>query len=316
MMEIMYLLESILMPEASSYAKKAGREDLRLIYYTSAETAQKILESSEIWLRNASIMNDRKEILHGIEMIQTALQSSAGKQLGEMVDQVFPRAWATVNDAIQDQQSDWISETYIACLSEHNEREDKDGRLSMWKSYGNVAFVIRTDPMEHSTINLGVFSTPALYMGVPEATDRIERLTKELLNTADGCFKHFNSETFCEFAFEIMRYFAVAIKHPQFREEREVRLYFHPVHRPSPAMEKKIVTVDGVPQPVWALPLRHLPEKGLFGADIPSLLDHIIVGPMENQQICGSALVDLLTAAGVENARKKVVFSDIPLRVG
>lgn len=314
LMDIWSRILPILMPEAQIFSDVINDEKSRLIYYTSAETAQKILDSEEIWMRNASVMNDRKEILHGVELIRATLQSSAGIQLEKLINQTFPGALMRVKEAIQNRQYDWISGTFIACPSMYNRDEDENGRLSMWRAYGNVAFVIRTTPMKQSTLKLGVFSTPVLYLGELEAKARIELLVEVLRENADY-LNYLNDDIFCNFAFEIMRYFAIAAKHPQFKEEREVRLYYQPSHQMSPAMKKRTVTIDGVLQTVWALPLQRCPEKELF-ADIPSILDRIIVGPMENQQICASALVDLLTAAGVNEAHNKVVLSDIPLRPG
>lgn len=37
----------------------------RFVYYTTADTAMRILKSREFWLRNALLMNDFSEIAHG-----------------------------------------------------------------------------------------------------------------------------------------------------------------------------------------------------------------------------------------------------------
>jgi hypothetical protein len=56
-------LQAIFSPQM---VKKASRieqnEDFRLVHYTSAEAALKILESEEVWLRNSLCMNDFSEI--------------------------------------------------------------------------------------------------------------------------------------------------------------------------------------------------------------------------------------------------------------
>jgi hypothetical protein len=79
-------------------------------------------------------------------------------------------------------------------------------------------------------------------------------------------------------------------------------------------MEKRVEVLGGVPQVVYALPLRDDPDNGLFGADIPSLLDRIIVGPTNYPYVTMRAFQSVLEDLDVEDFKKKVVASDIPLR--
>ncbi|PHS26931.1 MAG: hypothetical protein COA84_05615 [Robiginitomaculum sp.] len=41
----------------------------RFVYYTSAETAMKVLRNQELWFRNATVMNDFSEISYGLGLI-------------------------------------------------------------------------------------------------------------------------------------------------------------------------------------------------------------------------------------------------------
>ena len=68
------------------------------------------------------------------------------------------------------------------------------------------------------------------------------------------------------------------------------------------------------PRRFGTLPLRHDPDNGLHRADIPSLLDRIIIGPTPYPHVSAGAFVELLERGGVEDATNKVVISEIPLR--
>jgi hypothetical protein len=79
-------------------------------------------------------------------------------------------------------------------------------------------------------------------------------------------------------------------------------------------MTEETVVLDGVPQKVYKFRLANEPEKGLKEADIPSLLDRIILGPTEFPYVSYQAFVGVLSEMGVEDPAAKVILSDIPLR--
>ena len=81
-------------------------------------------------------------------------------------------------------------------------------------------------------------------------------------------------------------------------------------------MNEEIVVLGGIPQKIFKLQLGDYPEHGLVNADIPSLLDHIIIGPTKFPSVIYSAFVAELESMGIQNAVTKVVVSDIPLRLG
>ena len=54
----------------------------------------------------------------------------------------------------------WQFETYISCLSLHEPWEDRIGRLSMWRAYGDVALIINNTPLTAVTDRLGVYLDP------------------------------------------------------------------------------------------------------------------------------------------------------------
>jgi len=43
------------------------KDGARLVHYTSAENAYRIISGKQVWLRNAHLMNDYSEMQHGLE---------------------------------------------------------------------------------------------------------------------------------------------------------------------------------------------------------------------------------------------------------
>lgn len=78
--------------------------------------------------------------------------------------------------------------------------------------------------------------------------------------------------------------------------------------------DKEIEVVQGVPQPVYKIPLKDIPEAGLFGITIPALIDRIIIGPTRDPLAIVEEFADLLAKADVEEPYKKIFVLNIPLR--
>lgn len=122
---------------------------IRLAHYTTESTLMQIIRNKEIWLRNTSRMNDSMEIKYGVNGLAKALAENGNTgSFRSFLMYVFDGDTSYV-----DRISNIISErgyidhyiTYIACLSEHhmqpNDHENKYGRLSMWRAYGNPSGV-------------------------------------------------------------------------------------------------------------------------------------------------------------------------------
>jgi hypothetical protein len=78
----------------------------------------------------------------------------------------------------------------------------------------------------------------------------------------------------------MVRFATLATKHPGFAEEQEWRILYAPTLQESKWVTNEIVTLDGIPQLVYKLPLQNISEVGLT-AGIPELLDRIIIGPTQ-----------------------------------
>lgn len=287
----------------------------RFAYYTSADTAMKVLQNGELWFRNAMVMNDFSEISYGLNLIRATFSGPVGARFRESVNNIFEGTIKTVEKLLSDWEADWQFETYIACISIHDEFEDLSGRLSMWRAYGDTAIVVKNTPMIAVTDLLGVFSTPVMYLSRDQYEQRLIAITDSILANREY-LQGLGQYVLVGYIHQMLFHTAIATKHPGFSEEKEWRLHYRPNERESSAMKARTVVLKGVPQIIYALPLKHAPEQGLFGADIPSLLDRIIVGPTEQPYVSVRAFKAVLKGLGVEQVDSKVFASDIPLRSG
>lgn len=78
-------------------------------------------------------------------------------------------------------------------------------------------------------------------------------------------------------------------------------------------MTKDIRPIRNVPQPIYKIPLKDIPEAGYFAA-IPALINRIVIGPTQYPAASREAFVGLLDELGVSDSASKVWVSDIPLR--
>ena len=290
--------------------------ETKLVYYTDAKTAKSIIENKEIWFRNALLMNDYSEIQYGLKLISDARSTPAGARFRETANRVFRNVIEQSESLLEQLKPNWRLETYLSCWSLHDPTEDKTGRLSMWRAYGDVALVLGSQVFQAIDDRPGIESLPVNYFSLSKYEDYLEKVRQGICNNIESIReegKHKFEDDLGRMAFAT----AMRTKHPGFREEYEWRVWFRPTDIPDPTavLSEKVVVIGGVPQKVWVLPLRDDSEKGLHQADIGSLLDRIIIGPTAYPYVSATAFVKLLEGAGVRDAGDRVVVSEIPLRV-
>ena len=255
-------------------------------------------------------MNDHSEIAYGLSVVKKVMKGSIGKRIYSLAEGIYPGTRHEVEHLLERSEEFWKSETYLACLSLHDPNEDQIGRLSMWRAYGDVALVMNNKPFLNENDKLGVYSTP-VYYGENDYERHLNDLVKQIETRAAG-LKSCNEgeqKTILVNAI-LMSYFfaAIGIKHSGFSEEKEWRLFFHPQENTNPLLERRIENIAGILQPIYALKLKDDPDNGMHEADIPNLLDRIIIGPTLQPHVIKSAFVELLTGAGVGNAQIRSMF--------
>ena len=116
------------------------------------------------------------------------------------------------------------------------------------------------------------------------------------------------------YVFEAFRAAMLCTKHPGSAEEREWRIIYSATYAKSERIATEIVSVGGSPQPICKLPLKNVPEEDLIGAEIPELVERIIIGPARYPAVIAEAFATLLKEAGVPNPWVRIATSHIPLR--
>lgn len=303
----------IFMPGKVEQTEKVLAENQRFAHYTSAETAVNIIQNQELWLRNATVMNDFSEISYGMDLTRKAFSEGVGENFRNSVTDIFPDAIKKAEALIGQWEFSWLNETYLASISLHDHSEDNNGRLSMWRAYGDVAIVVNNTPLVEVTDTLGVFSTPVRYISSLDFEHSIENTAEEIRKSHDLLHK-LGEKAMINNLYHMLSMIAIGSKHPGFAEEKEWRIFHQPHPNTSPLLKKQVVVINGIPQAVWKLPLIHDPANGLTHADLPSLLNRIIIGPTDYPYVSIKAFQHILLEKGVENVEEKVVASDIPLR--
>lgn len=312
-------LVEILMPSAARRTRDLIATDGRLAHYTTAENALKIIESKTLWLRNARTMADFSEVQFGLGRLRSyfldknavnrsrlfAALEKANPKVGEDAFAAFDKLWTRLEGG-----------TYISCFSEHHQKEDLYGRLSMWRAFGRgtagVAIVLKP-PAPYSAIPLNVFLTPVAYLEHVDVTSEIERVITNIENNA-AVLASVPRDTLLNAVYLMLMMAVVSLKHPGFEEEKEWRLVHCPELYPSQYVISSRETVASVPQVVHHVRLQNRPSEGITGIELPELLDRVVIGPSQYAPSMRQALIGALVNAGVENPSAKVSTSDIPLR--
>lgn len=209
--------------------------------------------------------------------------------------------------------------TYISCFSEHHDSEDKLGRLSMWRGYGNgrtgVAIVMNNAPFVAEDDEFdGLYAFPVDYgdiKGVKKILDSIASNIQSNIETV----KSLGDDAVANALFRVLTFMMICTKHPGFVEEKEWRLVYCPELESNVHVTKNVEVVSGIPQEVYKIPLKMQKAENEVGVIIPDLIDRIIVGPTEYPYVVYKAFVNILEEMGVPEASSKVVTSSIPLRV-
>lgn len=148
-------LDEIFFSYNNQQLKRVEDEEKNYAHYTNADTAYKIIKNQEIWLRKVAVMNDYREFEHGKDgLIRIIDNSNEGKSFKEVFDSIAPNVF----DIAYAKFKEWAyfikDDFYISCFSEHSQKEDELGKLSMWRAYGGhagVAIIFKRDFFKKST---------------------------------------------------------------------------------------------------------------------------------------------------------------------
>ncbi|WP_171019869.1 DUF2971 domain-containing protein [Hydrogenophaga sp. 2FB] len=310
-------MNAIFYPYAWEKFSNIRSHGARFVHYTSAEVAMSILRKGEVWMRSTTLMNDFREVEHGLDCLtNTYKYTDVGKRFQSCLNLISPKLRAAVEESFDAWRPHFQTQTYLTCFSEHRSSEDELGRLSMWRAYGGktgVAIVVNGGVLARESDALQIYSNPVLYADRENFTKHFASIVDNVNNELEY-LREVGSSALQGWIFQMFRTAVLCTKHPGFEEEMEWRVVHSPVLEKSDRLACSVELVGGTPQVIYKIPLKDFPEEGLFGLEIPKFLDRIIIGPTNHPREMAKAFYKLLEEAGVPEPRDKVVMSRIPLR--
>lgn len=291
----------------------------RFVHYTTAEDALKIIGTKRLWMRNTVCMTDYREVEHGHGLLLRLFANKAWReQFVSALDECSPNV---ASEAINLFDRNWVhlrNNTYIACLSEHDHKEDWHGRLSMWRAFGattaRVAIVIGVPLYSGASESLRLVFSPVAYFTEQQTADELAAVVQNI--RAETAFlRTVDRATLLATVYSMLLAAATCLKHEGFSEEKEWRAIYSPgAIAPSPLMEQSIEVIGGVPQRVQMIPLDARKSADIAALDFAQIFDRLIIGPSQFPLPMYDAFVEELKKAGVSDADKRVVASTIPIR--
>jgi len=313
-------LESIFTPTARRRRDEIypGRDSARFVHYTSSEAALSIIGSKRLWMRSTTCMADYREVQHGFELINAFFVDTTNRErFSAALDACSPGIAKEAIDLFNAWWSDIQFNTYISSISEHDNKEDFHGRLSMWRAFGGqgarVALVFNVPWISPATPILNVILSPVSYSKREEVHDEINAVIENIKKRTEF-LKSIDRKILVSQIFNMLVVGVTCLKHEGFREEREWRVLYSPKRAPSKVVEQATITIGGVPQIVYKLPLDVTVSDALADLDVSQIFDRLIIGPSAYAWAQYEAFVSALTKAGVALATEKVFISDIPIR--
>lgn len=273
-----------------------------LYHYTSAEGLSGIIRQKALWAKDIHKLNDRRELLHALDMASTAIQAYKPESLSTL----------QVNSSIL--MLEYIrrlkgGKLFVASLTEAADL------LSQWRAYcppgGGFSIGFSTAALSNSP-DWGFFKLyPCLYNS-EEQQDLIEFLVGSYIGILQGIptidsreMKGLSESVAFWFVGALMRV-APLLKHQSFFEEREWRLVTM-----SPANRRPLP-----PQPLGADPMLYTQFRLGPGTTSPGtrfVVREVVVGPTEKPLASVDTAWKILEAEGIVDV--DILHSGCPLRV-
>jgi hypothetical protein len=278
-----------------------------------------LIKSKRMWMRNATCMSDYREVQHGFEILNSYFSDETKKNSFILaLDSCCPGAALEGINLFNRWWRDIKIGTYITSLSEHDDTEDINGRLSMWRAFGSgttarVGIVFRIPDFSQAVLALNLIFSPVAYLTESEAHNAM-REAIENINANCGYLRSVDSRTIPFIVFQMLLSPVTCLKHEGFREEREWRAIFYPTLHRSLLMESSTEVVAGIPQTVFNIPMDVTVDPVLAELDFARMFDRLIIGPSSYPWVMYEAFVAALEKAGCPQPSERVFISNIPIR--
>jgi hypothetical protein len=264
-------------------------------------------------------MNDWEELRYGMMIGSEAFRSSAVIREAARSAERYRVLVVCFEQLIREFDAEHAPDTYVLCFSEC-ERDDSDGRLSMWRGYGahggGVALIVDLTDLgyvENSPLVVGQVHYASQVDRRKWIDDRLERLARVVRQYP------MNDEVLMLAAkawVERLKMFSLFTKHDGFSEEKEWRIVYMRDRDVGDALSEMfgyVITARGV-EPKLKLRLSAIPGVADESASIDSLVSRVILGPSISSTLSVTAVRKMLSLAGRASLAGRVVASSIPFR--
>lgn len=263
-------------------------------------------------------MTDFSEALHGFSLLHKYFSNEQNKaRFFSVLDALVPGA---AQEAIR-QFDYWCQSgiiqhrTFIASVSEHDDDEDKYGRLSMWRAFGGgatrVGIVLKVGEQSKAGDAMNLLFAPVTYQ---ESVDDALNKAVENIPVKSDFLKTLSKKDLVSWIAHMFLVVVTCTKHPAFEEEREWRVVYNSDIRSSPLIDKSVEVIGGVPQVVHSLHLDERFHPILADLDLAKIVDKIILGPTQYPMTLVEAFASKLIDIKVRDMQGKIIISGIPLR--
>ncbi|MER9259011.1 DUF2971 domain-containing protein [Mesorhizobium sp. M0619] len=301
------------------YDEIATTHRFSLVHYTSATVLLEIIKNQAVWMRNARCMNDFQEVTYALDGIRAFFSDAKNAQgFKQACDSCHPGTHSDLDRLLNGHLPSVENGAYITCLSEHDNRKERSGRLSMWRGYGGKDVAVAIYLNNKAIVGEGPYGLsgyPVEYWNLNQIFNELRKRIAFIKRNKEKIQSKPKSE-FISSLFAMFQYFATAVKHPSFSEEKEWRLVYLPNIFPTPGLqEKRIVrAINGMPQTIYCIPIDGKPINQGNAVTIDMLVSKVVVGPCFEASVALDAIRTALLDAGHQGLAQNVSFCGIPFR--
>lgn len=253
-----------------------------IVHYCSCEAANSITSSKPVYFNVSSAMNDISEVRWAFQFINDEFNKvKSENSIG----------YSIVKSALEflDVNFNIILEAcFLFCMSELH---DNDGSLSMWRAYGAdgngcaIKFdsaALSSEPQSQFPISINRVH----YLDEKELSEKTAALISSLIISINSGAKIKCTDNFRTMISSKIFDLCASIKHPAFKEEREMRLIYRYNYDLNPGrFQFKSASIRGLLRPIIEVKMMKYDEFPDTDLAAEKIISGIIVGPSQHAHL-------------------------------
>ncbi|PVM85127.1 hypothetical protein DDF65_07435 [Caulobacter radicis] len=263
-----------------------------LTHYTDLTGFMGIVGTGQFWASNVSFLNDRQELLYGLESALQAAQTLAKKE-------TYAHWRRALEAAVEALKGAALPNTYAACFC------GEEDALSQWRGYGGqtqgIALVFAQDDLTEIFFEAKAELYKVTYgnLATSAAVKEQMRATLDELDAFDHLLGSVDDAAMETHAIKAISKLLPRFKHRGFKDEREYR---YVIQHQTVRSDVCFRVSRNVLAPYLKMPVA--------GQNLP--LRRVTVGPGHDQALTRQSVQIYLRHKGYENV--EVRLSDVPFR--